>query len=132
MNPKQLARLLRSLADLVERTDVAALHELLGGKRQFVLESVSPPSVAVPGPQDLNADLESIKGKLGKATSVDEGLRLLAEEGIDKRRSLLTQLARNYDVGIRKSERLGDFARRIVNAVVGSRVQSETMRSLAL
>lgn len=131
MRTAELAALFRALADLLEQAGPSSISRLAEGELRLVLEPV-PKAGKSPAPQLDEMDLETVKGQLAAATTVEEGMQVLARHRIDTRWSLLTTLARHYEVGVRKSERLEDLARRLVAAVVGSRIQSETIRALPL
>ncbi len=126
----RLAALLRSLADLVEASRSTDLQDLFEGKAK--LRIVSEKSHAKRAPRTLgDAELQTVKRKLEAAKSEEEGLRVL-EAALDGSRDLHVQLARSYEVSSRRSDKIDELAQAIVKAVVGSRIQSETIRALSL
>lgn len=132
MKRNELSALLRAIADWLDRVSPEDIKNLVAGKARFVLEINSESKVAAPTIPKTKFDLENVKQRLEKAKSIEEGLQILRQTGLDKRKQPLEKLARCYEVGVRKSDNMADLAHRIVSAVVGSRLHAETMRNLPL
>jgi len=132
MKRNELASLLRAIADCLEKASPEDIKHLMEGKLRFSLEVNDNNQATIAASSKTKLGIENIKQRLEQANSIEEGLQILREEGVDKRKQPLGELARSYEVGVRKSENMADLAYRIVNAVVGSRLHAETMRNLSL
>ena len=133
MSNKEIAALLRALADLVERSDSKDIKDLLEGKARIISEdflTMKTPKKDKKQPLPIKVNFESVRGRLENAASYEEGLKILEEEGVITRRNYLDELASLYDVSHPKTIKMNQLADRIVSAVVDSRLQVETMRSL--
>ncbi|MGO9568038.1 MAG: hypothetical protein ACLP5H_10890 [Desulfomonilaceae bacterium] len=132
MNKKEIAALLRAVADLLERTDPRDVKRLLEGRASLVIGDPQKDFEPHPSNLQIKVHWEKVKKRLEAARTTAEGLQILREEGADRTKRDLEELARHYDVAVRKSEPMANLANRIVDAVVGSRIYSETMKSLDL
>jgi hypothetical protein len=132
MNKKEISALLRAVADLFERADSKDIKRLLEGGACLLIGDLQKKVENLPTSPQIKVHWEKVKNRLETAGSTEEGLRILREEGVDKRKRDLEELARYYDVAVRKSEPMNSLTNRIVDAVVGSRVYSETMKNLDL
>lgn len=132
MNKKEIVALLRAVADLLERTDPRGVKRLLEGRASLVLGDPQKDFEPQSPNLQIKVHWDKVKTRLETARTTDEGLQILREEGVDRRKRDLEELARRYDVAARKSEAMANLANRIVDAVVGSRIYSETMKSLDL
>lgn len=133
MRQKELAALLRAVADWLDKANSEDIKSLVEGKSRFTLEVIEDEAATANRHQiEQKFDLGIIRDKLEQAKSLEEGFQILRQNGIDKRKKHLEELAKSYEVGIRKSERMSDLAHRIVNAVIGSRLQVEITQNLSL
>ena len=133
MRQKELAGLLRGIADWLESATSEDVKSLVEGRGRFHLEiDEVPQSSSSEKTFEPSIDLESIRVGLEQAPSIEEALAILHSTGVDKRRKQLEQLGRSYKVAIRKSEPMSDLAHRIVSAVVGTRLHAEITQGLSL
>ena len=132
MTRKQIAGLLRAVAEWLERATQDEVTELTSGRSAFAAQARPQRSPRPQRQPPVRTGLDGVKRRLLEAKSVDEGLVILRDSGLAKSKGALRDLARSCDVGVRRSESTADLAHRIVSALVGSRIQAETMRSLPL
>ena len=70
MRTAELAALFRALADLLEQAGPSSISRLAEGELRLVLEPV-PKAGKSPAPQLDEMDLETVKGQLAAATTVE-------------------------------------------------------------
>ncbi len=132
MTKKEIAVILRAIADLLERTEPKEIKNLLKGTAHLVVDYPKRGLDNHSKNLQIKINWETVKSRLEAAQSTDEGLRILREEGLIRRRRNLEELARLYDVATSKSESVSMLAQHIADTVVGSRIYSETIQNLDL
>lgn len=132
MRKNEASAILKAIANWIDMATAEEIQAITEGKARFVLAPAPDEDAARENPGRLKLDLDRVQNRLETAESIEQGLEILREEGFDRRRQDLARLAKTYQVGVRKSEPMVDLAQRIVSAVVGSRLQAETMRTLDL
>lgn len=132
MTKKEIAAILRAIADLIERTKPSEIKNLVKGAAHLVVDYPKR------GPENHDKNIEvkinweTVKRRLEAARSTDQGLQVLREEGVIRRRRNLEELARLYDVATSRSESVSMLAQHIADTVVGSKIYSETIQNLDL
>ncbi|WP_394648770.1 hypothetical protein [uncultured Sphingomonas sp.] len=71
--------------------------------------------------------IDSIHHSLATASSREEGLKRLRNEGLTRRE--LENLARKFDVPVRKDQKINDLEELIINVTIGARLNSEAIRN---
>jgi hypothetical protein len=124
----QVARLLRALAALVEKSDpdeVAAflrsrLTTLSSGAERHVQKGTFARATAAP------PDLPKLAQELRALTSRDEGHALLSSASLTRRE--LEKLGRLMETPILKTDNMERLTERIIEASIGSRLSSAAIR----
>lgn len=134
LRPRDLARLLRSLAKAIEASSESDLAALLDGNASLVLvqDRVSRQVEAEEG--EVNAgskaksalNVEETVESLIAAKSRDEAEHRL-DEG-ELRRADLEAILRHLDLPVRKTDKVERIKEMIVNATVGARLDSHAIR----
>ena len=123
----QVARLLRALAALVEKSDpdeVAAflrsrVTALSSGAERHVQKGTSARATALP-------DLPKLAQQLRALNSRDEGHALLSSASLTRRE--LEKLGRLIETPILKTDNMERLTERIIEASIGSRLSSAAIR----
>ncbi len=128
--PRQVARLLRALATLVEASgpeEVASLLEGQGalskGRRRYTSEEARLPLESA---TQLPPDLPKLAESLQSLKSRDEGLYVLSSASLTRKE--LEGLGRLLGTPILKTDNMERLAEKIIEASIGSRLTSEAIR----
>jgi hypothetical protein len=132
MSKKALVMALRQVAEIFDDLDDAQIQDFVDGAIRLGVHSARASKRRTPIEASGECDVSALKEKLDAAKSIDEGLQVLHAIPDELRRQTLSMLAKSFEIGVRKTEKLSELEDRIVKAVVGSRIQSETMRSLPI
>ena len=122
---KKIARLLRVFADAVEN---ATIEEVEAALKPLVLRNAVPKNRDNP---KGNKSTESVKiykilSLLSKARTKDEGINILRDGNLTRR--ALSQLAKECSVHIGKSDNYSIIETKIVDSVIGSKLNSIAIR----
>jgi len=131
---KAIARLLRLLADSIERSSPADFEALLAGEGIIRLvekglgrsKRGSQRSHDWPPKQATKTDLVVLADRLRRLQSRDEGLDLLENSSLGKKQ--LEQLARLMDLPVAREDDVEHLRNKIVEASIGSRLNSQAIR----
>lgn len=126
MMKTEIAALLRAIADVIERnspTEIAAVTAALTGTAERSQKGRLASKKSTPAP------LSEITKALLEFSDRDEALRFLAERSLNKKE--LTALARSNNVHVVKEDNVEKIVSRIVEALVGSRLNSLAIRGEA-
>lgn len=128
VTPAQVARLLRALASLVEKSSHQEIAALLRGQatlsemRHNKGESRSQPDLMPYAPPDLS----ELSNKLHSLDSRDDGFSLLSSMSLTRRE--LESLGRLVGIPVLKTDNMERLAQKIVESSIGSRLSSEAIR----
>ena len=128
--PKQVARLLRALASLVESSgpeEAIALLEgqpaLLRGKRRYASDADRLPLEFTP---PVPPDLPKLVETLHSLNSREDGLALLSSASLTRKE--LEGLGRLVGTPVLKTDNMERLTEKIIEASIGSRLSSEAIR----
>jgi len=130
MSNKELVSVLTTISEMLDRSDIKGAKQLLDQKTRMLLKRSKARVKISSSEKLLDIQWDRVKSRLGSANSLEEGYQILKEEGVDKRKRYLEYLATQYTVPVRKSERINDLARRILDSAVGSRIYSDIIMNL--
>ena len=131
---RTVAKLLRIVAELVERTSLADLEDVIAGRATLVISSASEP-VAREGArlrdvekrrQPDRRDLGPIVGQLRQLGSREAGFALLTTLQLSKRE--LEAMARLMDLPVVREDDSEQLRRKIVEESIGARLNSQAIR----
>ena len=126
---KQLAAMLRKLADLVERSSTVEVDGLLSGRMELQIRETAP-RVKGPTQRRLNTDSDvsygDVAAKLAAFQSRDLGMELLRNEFSTK--TSLEKLARYLDLPVLRTDTIDSLCEKIVESEIGSRLRSEAVQ----
>jgi hypothetical protein len=134
---KALAKMLHLLAECIDRSSASDLEALLAGQMSLSvlneqLEEIRRPSqgrrnpTAVKQVSPTKKQLLAIASQLSDLGSREEGLHLLQSLELNKRD--LEQLARTMDLPVPREDDIGRLRDKIVEASIGSRLNSQAIR----
>ncbi len=126
MSTPEIAALLRAIADVIESSnppDVASVTAALTDSGERGSKSRPPAKRSDPPP------LASISEALLSFADRDVASRFLAEHSLTKKD--LTALARDNNVHVTKEDNMEKIESRIIEALVGSRLNSRAIRGEA-
>lgn len=119
----QAARLLRAVANLVEKASPEELGALLKGQASL---SVSKKESARTEAHTSQLDLKALAEKLLTLNSREEGHSLLLSESLARRE--LETLGRLLRVPILKTDNMDRLTQKIIEAAIGARLNSVAIR----
>jgi hypothetical protein len=135
MEPREIAaRLLRRIAEALERSSPADFEDLLTGKARFVVKA-GPASPSEGSEQESaprkrgqrnSKRLAGLEVRLRRSQSREEGLRVLASAQLSKNE--LEELARSMDLPVLREDDAERLRQKIVETSIGSRLNSEAIR----
>lgn len=123
---KTIARLLRRLAETLEKTPEADLEALLSGRARLV---VSPAGADRRSPRQKRTPSKKITelvAKLRDLRSREDGLALLRTMRLNRRE--LEELARLMDLPVLRDDGSERLVQKIVEESIGARLNSEAIR----
>jgi hypothetical protein len=133
---RTIARLLRIVAELVERSSTSELEDILGGRA--ILEISRVPGATTPPRegrrlrdvekrrQPGGRDLDGVIARLRLLPSREAGFALLMESQLTKRE--LEATARLMDLPVVREDDAEQLRRKIVEEAIGARLNSEAIR----
>lgn len=124
MAAREIAGLLRAIADMLERSDPEQLKimtDLLSKQQRSSRKSVAKQSKGSARP-----DLTNVVARLLAANSREEGHGILEELELTRRE--LSQIGREADVHIVREDNVEMIEQKIVEALIGSRLSSSAIR----
>ena len=125
----RIAVVLKLLLEIVESATPEELEELRSVKLEALLAPVRQQRVGRPDPSLKNrtVEFERLKNALGDTKTRDEALSMLSREVLTKKE--LEVLARSLDLPVLREDNIDRLTRKIIEATVGSRLNSEAIRN---
>lgn len=127
MSSREIANLLRAIADVIERSNVSDIESLTeamsrGGRNQRAKTSSGS------GKQKDNAaaDFSGLAARIIDSRDREEAKQIIEREGLTRKE--LTQLGQAHNVHIVKEDKVDLIETKIVEALVGSRLNSKAIR----
>jgi hypothetical protein len=130
-----LAKLLRIIAEIVERNSAADLDDIIGGRANLVISRPSNTTAHREGEhsRDLekrrqpgSRDVGGVAAQLRDLGSREAGFALLTKLHLSKRE--LETLARLMDLPVVREDDTEQLRRKIVEASIGARLNSQAIR----
>ncbi|WP_263385739.1 hypothetical protein [Granulicella arctica] len=125
----KVAAVLKLILELAERATPEELEELRSLELEVLLSPLRQHKVprATPSQKDRNLDIERTKSALSDAKTRDEAFSMLNREILNKKE--LEGLARSLDLPVSREDNIDRLTSKIVEATVGSRLNSEAIRN---
>lgn len=126
MSNPEIVRLLRAIADVIEKSspaEIAALTRSLKDSKSSRRRKATASENAL---ELSRPNLDEIAEKLLAGSDRDQAMKLLADENLSRKE--LAALARNHNVHVVKEDSIGTIETKIVEALVGSRLNSRAIR----
>jgi hypothetical protein len=127
MSTREIASLLRAIADVIERnslTEIEALTTALT-QRSGNQRTKKPSDLGKPKYRAL-PDLSALASRILDAQDREEAKEILEREALTRKE--LTQLGQAHNVHIVKEDKVELIEAKIVEALVGSRLNSKAIR----
>lgn len=118
--------LLKELTRAVQAMDDEAFTSLLAKRFRITLSIPAKKKGRSSSDSSHRRDLEEVEEALRKATTRDEGERLLIEAGLSK--LALTEFARRLDAPYQKGDSIRQLRARIIEATIGFRLRSAAVQ----
>lgn len=128
-SPRELAILLRQLADLVEQLPDVDVRALLDGRSVLRVGASETPVAEVKKPRggkSKDVDEREVMDALLRTQTRQEAMAALEASGVS--RGVLERIARKLDLPVLRSDSVERLRQRIVEGVVGYRINSEAIR----
>jgi hypothetical protein len=128
---EKIAKLLRALAECVEKSSSDYLEALVSGRARLIIaeegsKSVSAAESKRSRPTHSDDDLKILSERLFSLMSREEGAELL--DAAHLTRHNLEALARSIDLPVRKEDNIERLRDRIIAATIGARLNSQAIR----
>mgnify|MGYP003588645164 CR=1 FL=1 len=131
MERKEIATLLKVVANLIERMTEKEYRELLSGRGGLAFQPETEVREKAPKPAELNDEkIVELIQDINKLSSREEASSLLMERNLS--RNSLGKISGRLKIHVTKSDTKEKLVQKIVESIVGARLRSEAIKDTDL
>ncbi|MDF8332010.1 hypothetical protein [Novosphingobium cyanobacteriorum] len=126
MSTPEIASLLRAIADVIERNSPLEIAELTEAMKPSKTAKSRQPASSSKAKSKVRVDLNALSQRLLEATDRTQAAKILEDAYLSRKE--LADLGRIYDVHLIKEDNIEIIEQKIVESLVGARLNSRAIR----